>query len=530
MARPARTGVGLTESPAAGRRRGVDAALVGLVVVATLVHLARWPHDFRSDEGLFLHESARILAGERPYRDFFEIVTPGAFYVMALVFRCAGVTLVAARGAMAIVHAATAAFAYLACRAVGVRPGLATIAALAHVTVAHRALPIASPHWFGTLLTVFLLLLLLRGRWPVRPVSAAAPGLVVGLLLDVQHQKGIVMAVGVGTLMVLASWLDGDDAVPWRRAKQLGWFLVGVAAAAGPLLLWSIATAGVGAVWQALVVFPVFEYRNAPVNRTSWGQYFPQIHWIYTWPWLVKYLPAVVILAAARSVVAWRRGAPRARVRVLLTLTVIGAFAVLSVGYAPNYMRLAIVSSPLFVVLADAVERALRRLPASALAGRVIAVALATIFVVRLNENLAMRRSRAVESADTPFGRIGFWSADEVAFIRKFAEVTRADGTAPRPELFVYPDFATLYLTTGARNPTRYSILLRGYNTREQFDETLALLDARRVPYVVIALPLPTAWKDDEVVRWVSTRYDRIPLATGPQIPGFALFRRRAGS
>src|SRR5439155_20789378 len=122
----------------AWRPAPLDLALCAGLVIGAFVYLSRWPHDlYGFDEGLFLYEAKRIRDGEVPYRDFFEIVTPGAWYVMALVFRLFGTTMEATRSAMAVVHGLIVAAVFVACRTRSVRVGLAVAAAVAHLGIGY---------------------------------------------------------------------------------------------------------------------------------------------------------------------------------------------------------------------------------------------------------------------------------------------------------------------------------------------------------------------------------------------------------
>jgi len=51
--------------------------------------------------------------------------------------------------------------------------------------------------------------------------------------------------------------------------------------------------------------------------------------------------------------------------------------------------------------------------------------------------------------------------------------------------VFVYPYYPMYYFLANLRNPTRYGILLYGYNTDAQFQEALADLDRARPRYVL---------------------------------------------
>src|SRR5262249_22228003 len=76
------------------------------LVLGTVVYLWFWPRTLGLyDESILLHEAKRVLEGEVPYRDFVDIVTPGAWFVMAAAFRLFGTTIDTARGTISVVHA-----------------------------------------------------------------------------------------------------------------------------------------------------------------------------------------------------------------------------------------------------------------------------------------------------------------------------------------------------------------------------------------------------------------------------------------
>src|SRR5262245_34231259 len=123
--------------PAADRcRRGLDPMLAFAVFAATASYLAALPLLLiHADEAHYLHEAKRLLAGDRLYRDIFELTTPGWMYLMALLFRVFGVSLATARMAAALIHAGTATVLFIVCRRLDVRRGLAVACAATYVAV-----------------------------------------------------------------------------------------------------------------------------------------------------------------------------------------------------------------------------------------------------------------------------------------------------------------------------------------------------------------------------------------------------------
>src|SRR5438552_15368316 len=77
------------------------AALVFLLSVAYLCIFRRYTF-IEPDEGIILQGAQRILRGEVMYRDFFSFLTPGSFYMYALLFKLLGSSLIVARTAVGI--------------------------------------------------------------------------------------------------------------------------------------------------------------------------------------------------------------------------------------------------------------------------------------------------------------------------------------------------------------------------------------------------------------------------------------------
>src|SRR5881296_1448883 len=104
---------------------------------------------------------------------------------MAAVFACFGASMTTARLADAVVHGLIVLVTYTTCRTLGVRRGLAAVAALTQVAVFQPAWAVASPHWLATLGGLVLLRLLLARPDARRGFVA---GVVAGLLVCVQQQ------------------------------------------------------------------------------------------------------------------------------------------------------------------------------------------------------------------------------------------------------------------------------------------------------------------------------------------------------
>ena len=249
----------------------IDAALGAMLVGGAVLYLSCLPPDLNFyDESLFLYQAKRILNGQVPYRDYFQITMPAAWYLMALLFRLFGTTIETARGTMIVVQSLIVAGIFTACRLRGVWRAIAVPMAAAHLAFGYPLFPIATPHWFGTLLTVTLLVIFLTATGRERPRWWLLPGLVTGIFILVQQQKAVPIGAGISALLA-----GRAICFAWRRhgtlrrdVASLAGFGAGVMLVFVPAALVLSSLAGLGTLYKYIVVFPLTSYRG--YVRTSW--------------------------------------------------------------------------------------------------------------------------------------------------------------------------------------------------------------------------------------------------------------------
>jgi hypothetical protein len=504
--------------------RSLNLWLAAGLILAVCGYAALWPRDlYFFDEGLFLYEAQRLLQGDVFYRDFFEISAPLSFYVMAAAMWACGSPFVTGRALMAGLHAAIAVLIYSTARRLGVRPTLAFVVALLHPALAYAALPFASPHWFGAALSIAVVRLALSPRPRARPGWL---GVLVGLLVAAQHQKGIVLGIGVAAVLGLDAAVAERSALAGRRlGGTLAWYTIGIAAVVGPVVGLLLASAGARPMYDALIRFPLAGYREYHRGYT-WGQYLGGPHGSIT-AHLLTYLPLALLLTLVSGLRGRleRRAGGNDAARDRVVLGVLGGFVVLSIAYNPDAVHLAFVAPIALVAAAERLEAGLQWLARRRGAGAVPAVtAVLGILVCALMVlNLHTRRAAYPIRAMTVLGPIDFADRNEPVLI----ETVRARlDDAPLREVFAYPFYASLYLLAEARNPTRFEVLKPGYNSPEQIAEAISALEARKTPYVVVQT-LWIDWTTDPVVQYLTQHYDRVALPRTGTFPTFALFRRR---
>ncbi len=492
-------------APAAVR----DAAwgvVLGAVAVVYLAYLPRNLSD--SDEGLFLYEAKRLLAGDVFYRDIFDIVTPGAHYLMALLFGLFGTDMATARLSTAVLHGLIVAVTYLIARRLGVGRALAALAGAAHLALCQSAWAYASPHWLSTWLTMAALYLLV-----VRPRSTFLLGLVCGVMVMVQQHHGAVMTAGAGTLLLCEQVvLRRSGRPPGLRSlrQRLTDFVLGVAAVTVPCFLALAAAAGPGVLLESLVLQPLRDYGAYHDTFTGfrWG-FFPPTNKenaVLTIPVVLRWLPVALLLDLARAASAWHdRDAGRLWPRVLLL--VLALFSMLSILNYPDFIHVAFIAAIFFVAIADHVAWALRHLPGPPagrrLAGGMLTVSLASAVVAQLGHHQRVARALFPVSHQTAFGRVDYRrpaNAEVVDLIRTLLD------PVPGREFFCYPVYPALYLTVGGWNPTPYQLLMPLYSPAWQLERTIAILKARRPP--VVALVPFGITPHDPVLDYITAEYE----------------------
>jgi hypothetical protein len=537
----------------------LDRAAAFFLFAATVAYLASLPRYLGwADESYFLHEAKRIRDGEVMYRDIFQFIPPLASYVMALLFGIFGTTITTARVAMAVLHGLVVAVLYRSCRIIGVRPSIAAVVPVAYLALCQPLWPFASPHWFATLLALMLLRVLLDDRLPVHPRRALVPGLVTGLLAGVQHQKGVLIAAGVAALLVVDAVLDrryqpgsmtrgiegsraahkggarskgAGEARTWRAVvAALAWFAAGVLAVTVPLLAVVVAQAGVGPVYDALVLFPLDSYRHG--HSISWGSVAPlsDPYVAATWPAVLRLSPVIVLGPFLAAVLHAARRTQREALRRRATLVVFSVFSVASIWYFPDLIHIAFIAPVFLICAGDVLEHALGSLPSPRLA-RVLGWGIAAVLAAGLLQHATCNTVRALREFtiphETAFGRIDFAQSWEPMFVDRVRALLDA---APTRELFSYPNVTSVYLTAGAKNPTRFQYLLARVSPPEHIREAMQVLQERQVAYIV-ASPMIFMGRSDPMAQFIKDHYDSFPvpeiIAAG-ELPSFWLYRRKA--
>lgn len=511
-----------------------DRFAAATLFVATVVYLASLPRYLGwADESYFLYEAKRIRDGKVMYRDIFQYVTPIAPYVMAGLYWLFGTTMATARVTTAVIHGLTAVLTFASARALSVSRSLALVAALAHVAIAQPAWPFASWHWFSTGAAAAILFALLRARWAASTPSVLGLGVLCGIFVCVQQQRGVVPTATVGGLLLADHLLDRWYGTPlrWRPiGLRLGSFALGFALIVIPTLLTFTYLAGMTAVYDALVRFPTENYRAS--FQTTWGalESLSTPYAADTFPRLLRFLPVAMIIPGLSLLVLVVRRRERQRVRLLTSLVIFGASSALSIWYYPDFIHIAFIAVPFFICASETVQCliGIAPLPRALCRGFVVAVAVAAAagLCQHLHGNMTAQWARYPHSQETAFGRIDFAERWEPLFVAGLRARLEA---APAREIFCYPNLAAPYLTAGGENPTPFQHFSARVFPPAATKRVLATLEAKRVAYIV-ASPM-MLMERGALTTYITTHYESAPIqeiVDAGELPAFWLYRRKA--
>jgi hypothetical protein len=419
-----------------------------------------------------------------------------------------------ARITRACVHGLTAVALYASARGVGVRKSLSLTVPLAYVGLCQLVWPYASWHWFSTVAAAVALCALVRGPWAQRPRWSFVPGVISGVAIGIQQQKGIVLAAATGLVFIVDALLDRRYGAPvaWRAlATRLAWFTAGVAVVTVPLLATFLAIAGATPLYDALIRFPLETYGTH--FSSAWGRAMAH-EMQFTIPPLLRLSPLLVIPSFLRWFSDARFGRERERVRRLTPLVAVPSACVISTWYYPDLIHIAFIAGVFWVAAAEAAEwliDALRPAVVARAGGVVALVGVAAVLVPHLIRSTQLLRDEFAIAYPTAFGHVDFAAEWEAALSDKVRAVFE---DAPSRELYSYPHYLSVYLTADVKNPTPYQYFFAPTSPADQTANVLATLKSRRLPYIV-ACPFLFQPKDP-VAQYIDENYALWPMPGDP--------------
>jgi hypothetical protein len=424
-----------------------------------------------TDEGTLLCGAERIVHGQVFARDFFEVMGPGTFYWLAAFFKIFGVTFLASRICLFISSLGIAlSYYFLTCR---ICRSYRTLPCLLLVATSYGILWPAISHHIDSTFSAFLAIICMV-LWKDAPRNSlvTAAGLLAGITTCIHQPKGALL------LCAFLVWL-------WFQRRKASTPLLAAALLIGSyftvvalVLTYFWSQGALGSLYYANFVFPRLNYGT--VNSVPYA-YCILIHYWTLWakvglpyeiaaplitPFLfVAVLPALLLFVSIRY--TWKSVTPEVALYWLC-----GWALWISEIHRKDIEHL-VFGSPLLILLCiyalTQSRRKLANLFLQILAISAVCLAGFNCYVV------------LYEGAYTTATRVGKIAVNGSKPVIDFMN----EQIAPGEELLVYPYAPGYYFLSKGTNPTRYSILTYNYNTPEQFQEVVSVLDRRRVKWVV---------------------------------------------
>lgn len=213
-------------------------AIVFSVSVAYLYLFRRYT-TMEPDEGIVLQGAERILHGQVLYRDFFSFLTPGSFYLHALLFKIFGNSFIVPRTALAVIGGVLSVIGYLLARRVCSRSSaLLAVGLLTLTTLPYRFLTLHN--WDSTLLACLAVYCAVRMLESRQVGWVFALGSFTSLTILFEQSKGVGLCLGL-SLGLVALWMGNQSKLSRRE-------LIFMAA---------------GLVWPFLITFAYFFSQHA---------------------------------------------------------------------------------------------------------------------------------------------------------------------------------------------------------------------------------------------------------------------------
>jgi 4-amino-4-deoxy-L-arabinose transferase-like glycosyltransferase len=462
------------------------------------------------DEGIILQGAQRILHGEVLYRDFFSYLTPGSYYLLALLFKVFGNSFAVARMALVCSGPVFSVVNYLLARRVCSRGAALTVAILVTLTtLPYRFLVLHN--WDSTLwacLAVYCAVRLLdsaKWKWGFGAGSFAS------LTFVFEQSKGTGLCLGLGLGFLVIAWMGRPKS--FLTKAQLAGIALGFAWPLGIVLMYFAANHALPAM-LADWFWPLRYYSLA--NRVPYGYQNWSDHSRYllfgTGPAFARFVKILAIspgflvpvlpLIGIGLFLYWiaqirrNRAAPaKCAYYVLLTATFSGLlFSVVMVrADIIHFMYLL----PLFgLVLAWVIDG--RDIPGRAFqAVRPYLRAYIVIAFAVMAMPLLMRAIKATNKVVTRRGVVALPAKDTVI---EYVQ----EHVTPGESILVYPYLPLYYYLTETSSPTRFEYFQPGMNTASQAAEIVQQLASRRVRVVLF---------ESSFADKISTSWPRTPLS-----------------
>jgi hypothetical protein len=424
-----------------------------------------------TDEGLLVSGAVRVAHGQVFARDFFEIVGPGTFYWLAMFFKLFGVTFRAVQICLFISSLGTGMAIYFLTRRICERYGLLPCIIMAG-TYFGMVWPTISHHVDSNFLALLSVVTMLLWSDTRRTILVFSTGALAGVTSCFHQPKGFLL------LCAFELWLWLQHRRRSSSLSALGVLGAGYIGAVGIMLVYFWDHHALWDLINANYIWPSTHYGPSnvvPYAQGIFSQYWAVWAMVPTASWniliasiliipflLIAAIPVLLPVLSFTNKPSWTAD---------ISLYWLCGLAIwLAEIHRKDIQRL-VFGSPLLVILC-VYYLGLYRTKVAAFALQCLSICAGCLACFNLFLVLTAH----------PFST----RAGSVAVFKDDPVVTFLDEhVLPGHEIFVYPYPSMYYFLSDTTNPTRWSGLGYNYNSRQDFQEVIQILDQHRVQYVV---------------------------------------------
>jgi 4-amino-4-deoxy-L-arabinose transferase-like glycosyltransferase len=443
------------------------------------------------DEGTLLQGAQLVAEGALPYRDFFDVMGPASFYWLGLFFKLFGIHIWVARGLLLVTGLAMVLLIYWMTLRV-YRGSFEMLPALMYMVLAIPTWPATNHHWDSNLFALLALGAFFLWQDKRAWFYLVLAGVLAGITTCFIQHKGLLVFLGLLLGLEVNDWRAGE--APRRRLTHLGLALGGYAAVGVLVLVLFFLAGGLPDLIYANLIWPLTNYQNVNVVSYGYGlcELIYRMGWeprlgvlLPTWavfpfgafllgPFLIILILPLLLLILTTASYFLSSNRPRLFNALLLPYWSVGLGLWLSELHRKDIIHLIYGSPVLLILLLVAWNNCCsHREVVRKLALGLVSLSLLVYGAAHVLEPLA-----AQQKIVTRRGTLYAFQADDVLnFLQEQIK--------PKEEVFIYPYYPMYYFLADVKNPTRYSILIYNYNSRNQFKEVIRNIKEKKVKYIL---------------------------------------------
>lgn len=495
------------------------------------------------DEGILVWGAQRVTEGALPYRDFFEVMGPGSFYLLAFFFNIFGTTWIVARLVLLATGTAMVMLIYWMTRRLYRGPA-DILPAIFFLTVSIPLWPATNHHWDSDLFALLTIASFFLFQDKKNKIFLLAAGVLAGITSCFIQQKGLFVILALAIFILIQNLF-------WQKSKASLFSLIallfsGYVGVGISVLAFFYFAGGLPDLVYSTLIWPLSTYHTVNICPYGFGLFELMVPWwqnvinnllhstIITFTLIsVMLFPLLIILvlpflSILIPSISYLKDRNRSEVLNSLTLpyfcTGIALWA--SELHRKDITHL-IYGSPILLIIIFwglqklfPIESKLRKLTFSIIAcGLIIFGTFNALVAVHANQRFVTRR-----------GTVYTLMEDRAL---EFLHLYTQQGEP----VFVYPYYPMYYFLANIKNPTRFTVLVHHYNTKGMFDEVIRDLERHKVKYIlwdtVIDGPNFMIWfpqyklpakEEMKLEQYIESKYELMGIENG-----FRIMRRREG-